>query len=134
LFRSILSFGPSEFESDPLKITFESAIHTEDAVALLKDLFIKACGADILAGMAIRAELPGQPSKEGKTTQDVEKGAEGTKVFAPIAFFIAFEEEDEEEKQKGNKREGVESLSEWQDIVPEKTIGRLDAVPFVTQK
>ena len=85
---------------DPLKITFHSAIHTENAVALLKDIFIKARGADILAGTAIGTEFFGDPFKNREMAQDTEQSTEGTEVFTPVPLFIAFKEEDEEKKKE----------------------------------
>jgi hypothetical protein len=47
-----------------LKIAFQFAIHTKNAVALLKNLFVKTCGTDVLAGTAIRTEFFGDPFED----------------------------------------------------------------------
>jgi hypothetical protein len=85
---------------NPFKVTSKSAIHTENAVALLKDFFVKACGTDILAGTAIGTEFLGDPFKEREMAQNTKKGTQWTEVFTPVPFFKTFEEENEEEKQE----------------------------------
>jgi hypothetical protein len=99
----------------------------------LEDLFVKACGANILAGAAIRAESPRDPFEHGEAAQQTEQAPERAEVLTPIAFLKTFEKEDENQKQKGDKRQGIESCPEGKYEVSQKMVGGFDGVSRVAE-